>query len=342
MKKLTETTSLLYSELQQQCVAVLPIDKGISYSTKLISGRKYWYLELSVGSKKRAMSLGADCEALREQIEKQKRLVQQSKDSVENRQRLVAMLAKGGASIPLAIHGRVLEVLERAGIFLAGGVLIGSHAFSVYGNILGVQWPTAYMKTQDMDVAAANNLPVAVTRSDQPIIDILKEAGMSFCEVPAFDRKSHSTMYSLRNKELYIDLLTPMIGRTSSHPVYLKHLKTYAEPLRFLDYLIEDTIPAVIVANAGIMINIPDPARFAFHKLVVAMRRSAHEHIKANKDRVQAEALLSILIEERKGDVLLALDAAKKMPGKFMLQLREGLDFLESEDIKSVIREIIG
>ncbi len=333
MNKIPESTTLLYSELQQQCVAILPVDKGISYSTKTVNGHKYWYLELTVGNRTKAMSLGPDSKELLQQIEAQKVLVKQSKESVANRQRLVAMLAKGGAACPSTTEARVLEVLERAGIFLAGGVAVGSNAFGVYGNMLGVQWPGAMMKTQDMDIAGASHIPVAVTRSDKPIVDVLKESGMSFFAVPALNPKAPSTMYRLYNQEFRIDLITPMLGATSSHPVFLKNLKTFAEPLRFLDYLLEDALPAVVLAKAGIMVNVPDPARFALHKLVVSIRRLAHQHLKAEKDRIQAELLLTVLFESRPGNVLLAMDAAKKMPNKFIQQLREGLSYL-NDDIK--------
>jgi len=340
MKKTPESTTLLYSELQQQCVAILPVDKGVSYSTKKVNGHKYWYLELTVGNRTKAMSLGPDSDELRQQIETQKKLVEQSKESVANRQRLVAMLAKGGAACPSVTEARVLEVLERAGIFLAGGVIIGSNAFVTYSNLLGVQWPSAMMKTQDMDIAGASHIPVAVSRSDKPIVDVLKESGMSFFAVPALSPKTPSTMYRLHNQEYLIDLVTPMLGATSSRPVFLKNIKTFAEPLRFLDYLLEDIMPAVVVAKAGIMINVPDPARFALHKLVVAIRRPPHQQLKAEKDRTQSELLLTVLLETRPGDVLLAMDAAKTMPSKFIQQLREGLNYID-DDIKNACLSLL-
>jgi len=98
MEKLSESTALLYSQLQQQCATVLPIDKGISYTKKKVSGKTYWYSELTVGGEKKEKSLGSDSEELRSQIDERRRLVKEAKDEVKNRQRLVGMLAKGGAN----------------------------------------------------------------------------------------------------------------------------------------------------------------------------------------------------------------------------------------------------
>ncbi|MFV1985615.1 MAG: GSU2403 family nucleotidyltransferase fold protein [Thiohalomonadales bacterium] len=339
MEKLPDNTALLYSELLQQCAASLPVDKGISYITKTVGGKVYWYLELVVGKQKRQVSLGRDSEDLRTQIEAQKTLVKQSEENTENRQRLVAMLTKGGVANPSSTEARVLEVLERAGVFLAGGVLIGSHAFSLYGNLLGMQWSGATMRTQDMDVACSH-IPVGISRQDTPLIEVLKNAGMGFFEVPALDRKAPSTMYKIYGQEFHVDMLTPLHGAPNKHPVYLSHIKAYADPLRFLDYLLEDTLPAVVVAKAGIIVNVPDPSRFALHKLVVSVRRSAREHNKAIKDIKQAQQLLTVLINERPGEVMLAIDAAKKMPKKFIEQLCEGLTQLENKQQEYLLGHI--
>ena len=42
------------------------------------------------------------------------------------RARLVAMLLAGGATITPPIEGKVLSLLERSGVFLAGGVIVGT------------------------------------------------------------------------------------------------------------------------------------------------------------------------------------------------------------------------
>jgi hypothetical protein len=88
--------------------------------------------------------------------------------------------------------------------------------------------------------------------------------------------------------------------------VFLPALNAAAQPLRFLDYLIEEAQPAAIVAGDGILVNVPHPARFAFHKLIVARERPVAQQAKAAKDLLQAGQLLQVLLEDRPGDLVLA------------------------------------
>ena len=85
----------------------------------------------------------------------------------------------------------------------------------------------------------------------------------------------------------------------------------------------------------------PNPARFALHKLVVSQRRPVAQQTKVNKDIQQAEELLAVLLEDRPGDVWIALEAAQGMPDKFQQQLAGGIRFLSS-DVKQALREHSG
>jgi len=122
-----------------------------------------------------------------------------------------------------------------------------------------------------------------------------------------------------------------MIGKPTSKPILISALNTYAEPLRFLDYLLDDTQPAVIVARAGMLVNVPSPARYALHKLVASSRRPAAMHTKSIKDIDQAKLLLAVLLEDRPGDIHSAMDAARAMPEKYLEQLIVGLKKLPDE-----------
>jgi hypothetical protein len=125
----------------------------------------------------------------------------------------------------------------------------------------------------------------------------------------------------LRGKELSVDLLTPMLGKPNSDPTHISFLNTYAAPVRFLEYLLEDVQQAIIIAKNGILVNVPAPARFALHKLVVSERRDVASQTKSKKDIDQAVQLLDWLQQTRPGDVSLAYESAKKMPTKFLQQL---------------------
>ncbi len=331
IKRLPQSTQLLYAELLQQCATALPNQRGISFVSKTVSGHRYWYMELVVGSTKRQFSLGPDSDALRAQIDQQKSLYASAAADLKPREKLVTMLISGGAFSPAAADGRVLEVLAQAGVFLSGGVLVGSHAFNSYANMLGVSWGSALMQTQDMDLASHRQVSVAMRQDTPDVKSLLLESGMGFFEVPALNVKSPSTSFKVRGQEFHVDLLTPQQEAAAEEPVFLPHFKTYAHPIRFLEYLLEDNQFAAIAFRSGILVNVPAPARFAVHKLVVSRRRPSAQQVKARKDIQQATELFNILIEDRPGDIWIALDAASTMPRKFQSHLKEGINLLPDD-----------
>jgi hypothetical protein len=161
------------------------------------------------------------------------------------------------------------------------------------------------LRTQDVDIAQDRAIGIALSREagSVNVERSLVDSGLGFFPVPAFDPKQPSTSFKIRGRELRVDFLTPLVGRESEEPVFLPALGVAAHPLRFLDYLIENPAQAVVIGGAGILVNVPDPARFAFHKLWISERRPVSEQTKAAKDRRQAGDLLEILLEDRLGDL---------------------------------------
>ncbi len=338
MDYLPESTRLLYTQLLSQCLhGAAPSGRGLSFVTKTIKDSRHWYLQLTVGSQKTQHYLGPDSTELQRLIKKEQTLWQSTSPDRQVREQLVAMLVAGGAHTVGAAEARLFELLERVGVFLVGGVLVGSHAFAVYGNMLGVPWPSETTRTHDIDIASDNHISVGLRNKPVDLRQALLAAEMGFIEVPALDRKSPSTSFRIQGKQLSVDILTPLIGKPQSKPILISTFNTYAEPLRFLDYLLEDIQPAVIIARAGILVNVPAPARYALHKLVTAMRRPAALQTKNLKDSAQSERLLRVLLDDRPGDVQLACLAAKQMPEKFITQLRSGIKKLPAALGKQII-----
>ena len=331
MQALPESTSLLYSQILTQCLrGSVPNARGISFVSKNIKESKHWYLQLVVGEKKTQHYLGPDNKELRELIDKEKSQTDEFEDEIKLRQQLVSMAIAGGAQTLSAEVVRIFELLERVGTFLAGGVIVGSHAFALYGNMLGVSWDQASMRTHDVDIASKQRSEILLGIEDKKINlkESLLNSNLGFFEVPALSRKSPSTTFSLRGKELSVDLLTPMLGKPQSEPIRISSLNTYASPVRFLEYLLENVQQAVIIAKNGILVNVPAPAHFALHKLVVSERRSSASQTKATKDIDQAIQLLNWLQQTRPGDITLAYESAKEMPDKFLQQLDKKINEL--------------
>ncbi len=318
--KLPATTHTLYAELLQQCTHPTPDGKGLSFVPKKQHNKTYIYLANSIGSRKTQHYLGEDTPALQARISKERHLWESTKDDRERRAKLVQMLIAGGVQALARLEGRVLQALERGGIFLAGGVIIGTPAFRAYGPMLGVSWEDD-TQTQDIDMAGWNKYPVALPGTEIDLKQLLNDAGMGFFELPTLNRKHPATRFKMSDSELIVDVLTPEVGKPSNEPVYLQAFKAYATPMRYLDYLLDEIEPAVLIYGSGIMVNVPNPARFALHKLVVSQRRPAAMTAKSRKDIQQAIQILTVLDEYRPGDIINAVEAARNFGEKFMTQL---------------------
>ena len=324
---LDQATQNAYADLHSACLTPAFDGKGISFTSKNIRGNKYLYISAKIDQVPIQRYLGPDNPETRQLIEKEKALWHARETARPNRARLVNMTLSGGMAGPTPQEGRILRLLERAGVFLSGGVLIGTPAFRTIGSMIGVSWEGQFA-TRDVDIAADYRTPIAVHSKAIDLESILMESGMGFIGVPALNPKHPFTTYKMKGGEYSVELLTPELGKPTERPIKIPYLNASAAPLRYLDYLIEETQPAVILFGIGILVNIPDPARFAVHKLVVSQRRPSAFTAKSAKDIDQARQVLEALFETRPGSVIAAVEAAEQAGTKFMRQFRLGAKLL--------------
>ena len=107
--------------------------------------------------------------------------------------------------------------------------------------------------------------------------------------------------------------------------MFIPRLNAAAQPLRYLDYLIEQAEAAVIIEAGPVLVNVPTPARFALHKLAVATMRPATFQVRAEKDLHQAAEVLAVLVEDRPGDIALAWEASVERGQGWVQTVRRGL-----------------
>jgi hypothetical protein len=272
-----------------------------SLVSKSIRGRRYWYAQRQEDGKKVQSYLGPETPEVLALLERWRR----GKSEAATRAELIAMARAGGAH---AVGAAEAQVLERLGpVFRVGGVLVGSHAFVVLGNMLGVRWQEAIVRTEDVDIAHDHRIAVALARGG-PSADVKQALGDPIPRLSVLDPQDPATMFRVRGTEVEVEILTPLVGRERSRTIPIPTLGVAATPLRFLDYLIEETQPGAVLGGTGALVNVPRPGRFALHKLIVAARRGARSVsvTKAAKDRAQASALLQVLIAESPGEVTLA------------------------------------
>ena len=215
------------------------------------------------------------------------------KDRLRRRSELCSTLVVNSCNQVDQSSASTLELLDASGCFYnQNAILVGSHAFGVIGNMLGVTWNSDMVATEDIDLGRFIRLA-----GTEPIDlgDKLKQAG--FRVVPGFGHKDPPTSFKHDRSGMKVDFLTPLIGKPTPEPAKLTGMDVYAEKLRFFDYLITDPERGAVVTKNGILVQVPQPARYAFHKCLVAPRRFATHEAKRKKDISQAEALFEVLME---------------------------------------------
>jgi hypothetical protein len=97
------------------------------------------------------------------------------------------------------------------------------------------------------------------------------------------------------------------------------------QPLAFLDYLLEDLSQAVVFSTEHIvLVNVPNPIRFAVHKLIVSAERQGTYRLKAAKDIAQAAHLFATLMKQQTDGIGAALEKAHRRGPGWAQRLSQG------------------
>ena len=311
-----------YAELLERCATAAfdaSFPRNGAFTHKTINGRRYWYFQSTANGRRSQRYVGAETPELLKQIEHHR----EARDDERERHFLVSTLIRSfGMPQPVPEIGNIVEALAKAGVFRLGGVLVGTVAYQTYSAMLGSKLPIAILQTGDVDIAQFKHISVAVDDRIPPVLEVLREADKTFRPVPTI-HGAQTTSYAAKGG-LRVDFLTPNEGPDTDKPQRLPALQTDAQPLRFLGYLIRDPEPAVILHGAGVYVNVPAPQRYAVHKLSIARRRPQGT-AKRDKDMQQVEALLALLLNKRRHELLAAWDEAQKSGKKWRQLLNEGL-----------------
>ena len=279
---------------------------------RTLSGRKYWVREhIRVDGKKDDEYLGAADE----------QTVARLRDEVA----LARALAAASARLRLLGFQRVdrkpaavLEVLFNRGLFAAGLVLVGSHAYGALLNELGIIAPG--YKTQDIDLARAEPLSLALP-GPRGLQDLLGETGLRFVPVPGMPSHKPSASFKLPGAELLaVDLLVP--GKRTGELAPVEELGAYAQTIPLLDFLVDDPTDAIVLSpNQVIPVRIPAAESFLLHKLFSSQSRSAGDRDKIRKDLQQAAILAAAIEAETPGRLN---DAFRRVPAAGRPKVKRG------------------
>jgi hypothetical protein len=290
-RELPLSAQTAYAELLDQS-RLLELDAlaGLtgSFQRRTIKGRSYVYFGYRdpIGGKQHRVYVGPDDERVGALIEHFND-VKAPKKLGPNAKAAIAL----GCAPTLPKHFRIARQLGAYGFFRAGGVLIGTHAFVAMANLLGVRW-THGDRTLDVDFAhAGRNVSLALPSDVKlSVHDALTSLELGLLPIQELSGNVGAQYRNPRDPELRLDFLTSMTR--DGRPVLIEHLGLALEPLKFMEFSLEGTTQAALVANDGAcLVNIPAPERYAVHKLIVYGERDTGVRIKAIKDIEQAAAL---------------------------------------------------
>jgi hypothetical protein len=296
-----------------------------SFASKRVKGKTYWYFQYTeMSGKLRQVYVGPDSQRTRELI-----AAQADNAMLAALEPLARSAIALGCEPVLPAHFRVIQRLDDYGFFKAGGVLIGTHAFLAFGSMLGVSWGDT-SRTQDVDFAHAGKslaiaLPANLEIDANAAIESLQ---MGFLPLGGSDGSVGGSWLNPRDPDFQLDFLTPLHRggtRAYRHP----QLGIVLQPLKFMEYLLEDVQQAAIFCSAGTcVVNVPHPARYALHKLIVFGERPATRAVKSNKDLRQSAALIEVLREQSEWMLREAWNDLVKRGSGWTSRTKRGIDAL--------------
>lgn len=232
----------------------------------------------------------------------------------------------------------ILAALANNGLFRAGALLVGSHAYGALLNDLGAR--AAATGTEDVDVARGR--PLALSGDAKSFAAMLQDSRVPLHAVPQLDRKVPPTSFKPPGRDrLRVDLLMPT-ARAEVKTLFAPELDAHATALPWLRYVTDESRPGLVIGRSAMVpVNLPLPERLALHKMLVSQIRHETSE-KAPKDLAQAATLVAILAETAPESLLTAFAAVPrgarektKVGAKRVLGLLRGTKHEQAIDLMS-------
>jgi hypothetical protein len=276
----------LYADLVQDVHG--RIAKPASVYRRTLRNIEFLYAKKRVGVVRRDIFIGRadDSEA-----QATAKTMQMEMERAEARRVTIIALKAAGMPTPFAEIARVLDALDDAGL-LTKIIIVGTAAYQCYPPMIGSTLPRATIMSQDVDIATMS-LAIKSDGEAESLEDILKRADPSFTGRMGLRPADLPSSFRSANG-FTVDLLTPILRRDDPNPMPLQNLRAGAVPLQHLKWLIENPVPIAVLYGSAIPAFVPQPARYAVHKLIIAQKRLVNPQ-KRQKDLAQAKALIDVL-----------------------------------------------
>jgi hypothetical protein len=306
-----------YAEAKERArteLALLPGTPG-TLTLRTITGQSYWYRRYKAVAGKEVEDF-----VCRQDDEAARQSMQERIDAALWMRSQVRQLRTLGMQVADKDAARLLVELHNRRLFAGGLVLVGTLAFMSLLNDLGAVAIAA--RTQDIDLARRQALKLA---APVPFLETVQATLLQFFPVPGLAPSAPSTSVKRPGAEgLRVDVLAPgeVLGEVKPAPGLVWHAQT----VPFFDYLLRGPRAGAVLAGGHfIPANLPDPARFVWHKLYSSTKRHS-DTAKARKDLQQAAVLAAVLADLEGGALE---EAAAAAPGEVLEAANMRLHALE-------------
>lgn len=227
LDELAAAVALLYSELHD----LSALDAGArrregGFAAKTINGRTYWYHQICIGPARVQKSPGRESPEVLDKIAAWNKEAALWRLQNDRRRQLVRSLEAAARMTSDRLTGKVIARLAELGVFGAGAILIGAHAYATYGPMLGVRLAQANLRTGEIDFGAVN---VASANVEGSFAEAVQSADNAFFVLPARPGSRLSTALKYRGGEARVELLTPLEKGRAWEPQVKKSLKFGAQ-----------------------------------------------------------------------------------------------------------------
>jgi len=215
----------------------------------------------------------------------------------------------------------ILRRFQKAGI-LKYIVLVGSWSIYFYKYYFKSKSYSTYIRTRDIDFLVPTPFKF---KKKLDVFKLIEDLG--FLE----GHKGLQGYIKLEHPDLTIEFLVPERGRGSDKAYSRPQLGINAQPLRYLDFLIENTI---MIGFDDLSIKLPHPAAYALHKFIIFKRRAKID--KHNRDIEGALRVFRQLIGNNDYDAIRKIFG--KMHKKWQKTVIKNLESIEEFEIIDILK----
>jgi|GEM_PF-1585765 len=309
-------TQTAFAQLQQTAVQTFGAHaqravRG-NFSVRRVKKRPYWYFRFTDAIEKRVQQvyLGPETSELCALADAY-RIARERADTIDKTTRRHARIAAAaGVALTPTYYLKRIRQLAEYGFFHDGAILLGEHALTAFSNLLGVRWlnqaGTEPQGQHPSCIAAQATIGLPAARANTPA-SAIERLRLGFQPLESHTGQPDGWR-QLDHRSYGIDFMTPETGQ-NMQSISASWYGLEPKPQTFMEVLFEEASPCVLLdQTSAVVVNLPCPARYAIHELLLygecqtrwppeaALKRNTHLH--------RAAALIAALSQGRQLELI--------------------------------------